>query len=338
MFRPRLTWPVVVPIICLGALSACGPDAPATTSPSFAGTTIRIIVGFAPGGTYDLHARLVAGYLGRYLPGQPTVTVENMTGAGGALASNYLATAAAPDGLTIGLINETDAPDVAASKLLDRLALLGSPAASTPVIVFSKRSGITSVDDWRRAATPPRIASSGRHAVTFVVPRLVTAILGLPTHVVSGYAGMAESRLALESGEADGVCVTADSIAPLFGSFDAVHVVLRFGSAALPGLSVPDALSLAPDAHARRLLEIGVYDMTPLIRVFAAPRAVPGPRLALLRDALARTWSDARFLAEARTAGLLIAPVGAAEAEQTVRKISASADVLPELLKILRAE
>ena len=338
MFRQRLAWAGVVLILLAGGLAACHPSAPVGSSLSFTGATIRIIVGFAPGGTYDLHARLVAGHLGHYLPGQPTVLVENMTGAGGALASNYLATAAAPDGLTIGLIAETNAAEVAASKLLDRLALLGSPAASTPLMVFSKRSRITSIDDWRRAPAPLRIASSGRRATTFVVPRLIASILQLPTRVVSGYSGTAEIRLALDSGEADGVCVTADSVTTLFGSFDAVRVVLRFGSAALPDLSVPDALSLAPDSHARRLLETGVYDMSPLIRVFAAPRAVPGPVLALLRDALARTWSDPQFLDEARKAGLVIAPVSAEKVEETARKVSMAADALPELDKILRAE
>ena len=337
MFRQRLAWAGVALTLLVGAQAACSPNAPAS-SLSFAGATVRIIVGFAPGGTYDLHARLVAGHLGHYLPGQPTVLVENMPGAGGALASNYLATVAAPDGLTMGLIAETNAAEVAASKLLDRLALLGSPAASAPLLVFSKRSRITSVSDWRRAPAPLRIASTGRRALTFVVPRLITSILQLPTQVVSGYSGTAEIRLALESGEADGVCVTADSVTPLFGSFDAVHVVLRFGSAAVPDLSVPDALSLAPDSHARRLLETGVYDMSPLTRVFAAPRAVPGPVLALLRDALARTWSDAQFLDEARKAGLSISPVSAANVEETARKVSMAADVLPELDRILRAE
>ena len=322
----------------LSAAVGCSPGKRSADELTFAGATLRIIVGSAPGGTHDLHARLVASHLGRHLPGLPKVIVENMPGAGGALASNYLTTVAPPDGLAIGLLNETSAPDVADGRLLDRLALLGSPSASPPVIVFSKRSGITNMDDWRRATRPPRIGSSGPRAVTFVVPRLGSTILGLPAQIVSGYTGTSEIRLALESGEVDGICVSADAIAPLFGAPDMVNLVLRFGTTSIPGGGGVDALTLAADDHARRLLETGVYEMAALNRVFAVRRDVPEPTLGLLRNALWTTWSDASFLADAGVAGLTIAPVGATEVERQVRKVSESTELLTELRGILRAE
>jgi len=318
------------------AMIACGAQRGADTTATFAGETVRIIVGFAPGGGYDLHARLVAAHLGQYLPGRPTVIVENMPGAGGALAANYVATAAAPDGLSVGLIGEASAPDLVASKLLDRLALLGSPGATLPVIAFTRKSGISSVEDWRRAATPPRVGSNGGRALSAVVPRVAAATLGLPARMVSGYAGTSEIRLALASGEVDAYAFDA-SVGRSDQLGDAT-IVLRFGPPLAQRADIPDALSLAPDAHARGLLEAGVYDMRPFGRVFIAPRGVTGARLALLRAGLARAWADAAFLAEAKAANLLIAPISAEALEQSVAKLSESRDAIPGLRDMLRVD
>lgn len=303
---------------------ACGPRAGTGDNATFAGSTIRIIVGYPPGGGYDLHGRLVANHLGKFLPGHPSVIVENMPGAGGGVAANYLATAAAADGLTIGLYGETSAPDLVESGLLERLALLGSPGASAPVIVFGPKSGIRNVDDWRRATTPPRIGSAGGRALSSVVPRVAAAALGLPVQIVSGYAGISEIRVALESGEVD-ACAFDSAILRSDQLRDAT-LVLRFGSETADGSGVPDALTLAPDDRATQLLEAGVYDMRPFGRVFAAPRQVPAERLALLRSALANAWSDAKFLAEARAAGLLIAPIGAEALERALASVVAAKD------------
>src|SRR3954465_3380027 len=87
-----------------------GPRAPADPA-TFSGQTIRIIVGFGAGGTYDLHARLLSRHLARHLPGAPAIVVENMPGAGGAVAANYLGQVAATDGTTIGMLAEANAAD-----------------------------------------------------------------------------------------------------------------------------------------------------------------------------------------------------------------------------------
>jgi hypothetical protein len=179
---------LTVLMAAVALMSACQLPANDTGLHTFEGTSIRIIVGFAPGGSYDLHGRLIAAHMGRYLPGQPTVTVENIPGAGGAVEARYLTNVATPDGLTIGLLAETSAVDVVESSLVDQVQLLGSPASTTPVLVFSKRSGIATLDDWWRADRPPKIASSGPRAVTFVVPRIATAALGLIVLRVQGRA------------------------------------------------------------------------------------------------------------------------------------------------------
>src|SRR4029453_7905535 len=139
----------------LAGLSACGANGDSALPQPFQGATVRIVVGFAPGGTYDLQARLLAGHLGGHLPGHPRVGVENMPGSGGALAANYIAHAAPGDGFTIGLLVEVSAPALATGNLLNDVHILGSPAATVPVIVFSKRSGIATLEDGGAWTVPP---------------------------------------------------------------------------------------------------------------------------------------------------------------------------------------
>ncbi len=292
-------------------------------------------MGFSPGGNYDLHARVLANHLGRHLPGHPAVVVENMPGAGGKVASNYVAHVARPDGLTIGHLAETNAADAVESDVIGRLLMLISPAPIVPVFVFSSQSGIATVDDWRRAKRPPRIGGSGPGASTFVVPHLASRALGLPMQMVAGYSGSAELLLALDGGEVDGICLSTDAFKPPLGASPNVRVVLRFSSDPIAGVEAPDAMSLATGAEARALLETGVYAMGPLSRFYAAPRNVPAERAALLREGLARTLADAQFLAAAATAGLTIAPVSAEAIEQRLRVISTRRQVLDEIRSIV---
>ena len=314
--------------------AACHPGG-RTSSTSFGGTTLRVIVGFRGGGPYDVHARILARYLGNYLPGHPDVIVENMPGANGAIAVKYLASRAKADGLTIGLLSETSAPDLAASNLLGSFEILGSPGPPPQLVLFGGRSGITSVEAWRSAPRPPRFGSGGAPNPPYVVPLIAAAALGLPIQMVSGYANSADVRLAVESGEVDAVCVSLDAYHTAFRSSD-VRAVLRFSAAPIPGLDAPDAMSIAADARARELLETGIYMMAPLVRFYAAPRGTPPARLALLREAFEKTWVDPQFAGEARAAGLTIDPVNAATLVQTMTTLTRRAATIDFMRSILQ--
>ncbi len=207
--QKRLVLSVLTPaVLAMLACVGCQTTRREGVTSTFAGETLKIVVGFSQGGPYDVHARLLAAHLGRYLPGEPAVVVENMQGAGGALAARHLANVVKPDGLTIGLLTETDIAETVDSNLLGRIALLGSPSSSAQVVVFSKKSGITSIDDWRRVTSPPRFASTGPRTPMYVAPIVASRALGLPVRMVTGYGTSAEARLALETGEADAVCLT----------------------------------------------------------------------------------------------------------------------------------
>ena len=329
---------IVLLVTALAALAcdaACQRADGGASRTIFSGSSLRIIVGHRAGGPYDVHARVLAKHLGNYLPGHPDVIVENMPGASGAIAVKHLANLPKTDGFTIGQLTVTSAADMIASDMLGRFDVLGSPGPPPQVILFSGRSGITTVEAWRHASRPPRFGSGGPTAPPFVVPLIVAAALGLPIQMVSGYANSADVRLAFDGGEIDAVCLSVDAYYTAFRSSDA-RAVLRFSAAPIPGLDAPDAMSLATTERARELLETGIYMMAPMVRYYVVPRGVPIARLALLREALEKTWVDPQFLTDARAAGLTIEPVTAGALEQIVAKIAARPATISALRSILQ--
>ena len=257
-----------------------------------------------------------------------------MPGASGALAVRYLAQTKA-DGLTIGLLSQTSAADLIDSNVLGDFDILGSPGPPPQLVLFSRRSGITTVEDWRHAPRPPRFGSSGPPTPPYVEPLIAAAALGLPIQMVQGYTNSADVRLAIDGGEVDAVCVSLDAYHTAYRGAD-VRAVLRFSAAPIPGHDAPDAMSIAGDARARELLETGIYMMAPMVRFYVVPRGTPAARVALLREALAKTWVDQRFLTEARAAGFSIDPVTAGALEQTVATLGARPATIRDLRLILQ--
>lgn len=316
------------------ACAACN-SAGSGASSTVDGSTLRIIVGFRAGGPYDLHARILARHLRRHLPGHPDVIIENMPGASGGVAVRHLSTATKADGLTIGLLSQTSAPDLVDSNVLAAFEILGSPGPPPQVVLFSGRSGIDSVDAWRRAPKPPRFGSNGPPTPPYVEPLVAAAALGLPIQMVTGYSSSADVRQAIDAGEIDAVSVSVDAYHTAYQAAD-VRAVLRFSAAPIPGLDAPDAMSIAGDARARELLEAGIYMMAPMVRFYVVPRGTPAARVALLREALETTWVDKKFLADAHAAGLSIDPVNAGELEQTVATLTARTTTIGDLRSILK--
>lgn len=335
MTASRAIAPLVTALAVFVSGAACHPADGGASSTALNGSRLRIIVGYRAGGPYDVHARILAKYLGTYLPGHPSVIVENMPGANGSIANKHLATRTTADGLTIGQISETSAADLVASNLLANFELLGSSGPPPQIVLFTGRSGITTVEAWRGAPKPPRFGSGGPRNPPYVAPLVAAAALGLPIQMVSGYANSADVRLAFDTGEIDATCMSVDAYHTAFQSSDA-RAVLRFSSAPIPRFDAPDAMSLATDARARELLETGIYMMAPLVRFYVVPRGTPPDRLALLREALEKTWVDPRFLADARAAGLTIDPVSAGALEQTVATLTSRAATISDLRAILQ--
>jgi tripartite-type tricarboxylate transporter receptor subunit TctC len=287
--------------------------------------TLTFIVGYSPGGTYDQYTRLIARHIGRHLPGNPNRIVENMTGAGGIIAANHLYNRVKPDGLTIGawaspLILQHIMGNEATKFDGRKVGWVGIPGPYDTACHFNRESGIVTMDDWLAAKRPMKIGSIGPGTSLSDVPKLLKTALNLPLEVVEGYKGGAEARLAVESGEVDGLCASWQATKVTWRSqmqAGKIHVVLQATLKPHPELkNVPLAINYAKTDEARTLLRVAdnvhVYQFP-----YSVPPGTPSERLQLLQQAFVKTLRDPDLLAEAKKADLEIEPIDGATTTKT---------------------
>jgi tripartite-type tricarboxylate transporter receptor subunit TctC len=312
--------------IGLLALTLAG-SPPAHGQSFFEGKTVRLIVGLAPGGGFDTYARLVARHLGKHIPGNPTVVVENMTGAGGLISANHLYRVARPDGLSLAHMPGT----LLLGQILGQPGIefdarkfeyIGATVKEEVVCSVTRASGVTSVEQLMAAKTPLKIGAVAPGAPTDNTPRILKAALGLPIQVVTGYKGTAEIRLAAESGEVAGACWAWESMRATWRkALDAGEAlpILQVTPKPLPDLPrVPLAISMAKTDEARRLIQVGIQDGSAYSRPFLAPPGTPKDRVHVLRKAFQAALSDTALLAEADKTKLTLDPVSGEELEKLI--------------------
>ncbi len=279
--------------------------------------TLTIIVGYSPGGSFDLYARVLARYIGRYLPGNPTRVVENMTGAGGLIAANHLYNRVKPDGLTIGawaspLVLQQIMGNEAAQFDGRKFGYLGIPSPYDTVCTFNQQSGITKMDDWINAKRPQKISTIGPGTSTSDIPKLLKAALNLPMEVIDGYKGGADARLAVESGEVDGYCGSWGTVESVWRSaYDSKKIipVLQASLKSDPKhKNIPLAISYAKTEEGRDLLKVA--DNVHVVQFpFSVPPGMAKDRLALLQQAFMRAFKDPQLITEAKKSQLDVEPV-----------------------------
>jgi tripartite-type tricarboxylate transporter receptor subunit TctC len=316
-------------------------------APIYEGKTMRIIVGAAPGGGFDTYSRAIARHMGKYIPGNPTIIVENMPGAGFIVAVNHLYRVAKPDGLTIGnWIGTLVLAQAVGRKGLEfdvnSFEYIGSPVRNHDTCVFAKASGITSFDRWMAASTPVKLGSTPPGATTYENSMILKETLRLPIQVVAGYKGTSEVRVAAEAGEVAGLCGLSWASAKStwrkgLESGEAV-VVLQNAPKPHPELpNVPLAIDQAKTAEAKKLIQVGIHDASTITYLYSLPPKTPKDRVQTLRKAFADTMNDPEFLAEAKKANLDLEPVAGEEVEKTVATFfkldSSTANKLREILK-----
>jgi tripartite-type tricarboxylate transporter receptor subunit TctC len=284
----------------------------------YQGQTIHLIVGFAAGGGFDTYSRAIARHIGKHIPGNPTIIVENMTGAGSLIAANHIFNAAKPDGLTIGnwigpLVLQQALGNPAAKFDGRKFGYLGVPVADSGVCALTKASGIKTADQWLAAKEPVKLGGTAPGSTTDDVPKIVSAAIHLPIRVISGYKGTSNIRLAAESGELDGGCWAWESIKPTWQKSLAsgdVTIVLQTMTESHPELqNVPLAIKYAKTEEAKELLEIVNGPYGQLARPYTVPPGVPPDRLETLQKAFAATMKDPEFLKDAKNSKLEIQPM-----------------------------
>jgi tripartite-type tricarboxylate transporter receptor subunit TctC len=298
----------------------------------FVGKTITILVGFGPGGGYDLYARTLARHMSHHIPGNPMIVVQNMAGAGSLRVVNYLYNAAPKNGSVIatfarGIVLE---PLFGRSEGVQfdaaRLGWLGSVSNETAVCAFMADAGIKTWQDMQTKTYT--IGASDAGADSDVFPQVLRHLFHLPLRIVTGYSGGAEMVLAMQRHEIDGRC--GWSWTSLLSRDRSLYANKQIDVPVQLTLSrhedlrdVPTIIDLAADAEKKAILRL-IISRQVVARPFAAPPDVPHDRLQTLRAAFEATMRDPEFLEEANRLDLEVRPVTGAEIETLVNEVLAS--------------
>jgi tripartite-type tricarboxylate transporter receptor subunit TctC len=291
---------------------------------------VRIIVGFAPGGGFDIYSRAIARHMGKHVPGNPIFVVENMTGAGSLIAANHVYKVAKPDGLTIGNFHGNQILNqVVGGQGIDfdarRFQWIGVPVKDNGACVLSKASGVTSLEQWRASKTPVKLGGSAPGDTATTNAKILKEALGLPIQVVMGYKGTSDMRLAAESGELAGACFQWESIKTTWrkglDSGDLVVVIQTNPKRHAELANVPNAIEEAKSEEARQLIRAGLHDPAAMTRPYSLPPGTPKERVEILRKAFLETFKDPSFVAEAKKSNLEVDPVSGEELETLIKGV-----------------
>lgn len=329
------------------AASAASAAAAATEEDFYRGKVVRIVVGFSPGGGFDTYARTLSRYMGKYLPGNPTVVVENMTGAGSLIAANHIYKVAKPDGLTIGAFNGNQilaqlvgGPGIAFDAR--KMEWMGAPGYNHDLCLLSQKTGIAGAEQWLASKTPFKLAGSAPGATTDDVAKVLKESIGLPARLIAGYKGTADMRIAVESGEVDGICgFSWASVRTTWRKAiesKEVSIILQSAPRAHADLpKVPLSIGFAKTAEARQLIEAGIHQPSAITYSYSIPPGTPKERVQTLRRAFIQTVKDGEFLSDAAKANLEIAPASGEEVERLIQNLFKTPDsVVAKLKEVLK--
>lgn len=313
----------------------------------YKGQTVRIIVGASAGGGYDTYSRTIARHMGKHIPGNPAILVENMPGAGFLISANYMYKVAKPDGLTIGhfigglfLQQLLGKPGIEFDAA--KFEYIGVPTQDNYVIGVSKKNtDISTMDQWLKSKTVVKLGGVGAGSATDDIPKVLMATIGLPAQLVSGYKGTADVRLAYNNGEVQGVCNSWQSFSATWPNelkSGDLTIVLQTTAKSHPELSkVPLAISYAKTDEAKNLIRALVHSVGPAARPYMLPPGTPKERLMTLRKAFMDTMKDSEFLADAKKAKLDINALDGAELETHVKEVfNLDPKLIPRAKEILR--
>lgn len=287
-------------------------------APYYEGKSIRIIVGAAPGGGYDAYARVIARHLGRNIPGNPAIVVENMSGAGSLIAANHTYKVAKPDGLTIGhFIGGLILQQVMGKPGIEfdgrKFEYLGVPAQDNSVLGIASNTGITSPEQWIASNTALKFGGVGPGSAADDIPKVAAATIGLPVQLVTGYKGTSLIRLAFNNGEIQGLANSWESFKSTWRrevETGELKIILQALSKRHPELpNVPLIMDYAKTAEAKTLIEVGINNYGATARPFVLPPGTPKERVEIMRKAFTATMNDPEFVADAKKAALDLNPL-----------------------------
>jgi tripartite-type tricarboxylate transporter receptor subunit TctC len=319
----------------------------------YKGKRVTLIVSYGPGGGYDVYARVLSRHIGRHIPGNPSIVVQNMPGAGSLRGANYLYNVAPKDGTAFG----TFARNIAMLGLIKtgqniqfdprKFTWLGSSSSlqnDAYVLLLRRDAKVKTVEDARRAGGPPIVlGSTAQGASSDAMGVLLREWLGFNLKVIPGYTDSSVLFLAIERGEVEGRTVGLSSVRankPDWlkpNGFARVLVVFGRGTRFKDFPDAPTARELAKNAADRNLIEILEMPYA-LSRPFAAPPDVPPERARALQQAFMATHKDPAYLAEAQKVGIEVSPINAAQIQGLIDQIAKTpADQIKRIENLLTA-
>ena len=354
MRRPRLlsrlTRSLRIGAACLFLTLCLGAAAQAQREPFYSGKTVRIIVGFTPGGFYDRWARLLSRYMPKYIPGNPNFLVQNMPGASSVIAANYVYNLAKNDGLTLLVpINSLYLDQIVGRKEVKfdvlKFDFIGTQEKAPTMLYFRADSPFKTLADIIQAKEAPKCGSTGTASTGYLLARLMDEAFKAKLDTVTGYQGGSEIDVAVERGEI--VCRGMD-IPPHFGRepFDSWHKrgfdrhILQGGPKRDPRMpDTPTLFELMDQHHSpevmRRVTRI-VLGSGEFGRPMVVGPGTPAERVKILRDSYAKAMRDPGLIEEAKKGQMDMEHTPGEELQTLLKEImNQPRDVLDRVKRIL---
>lgn len=310
------------------ALGGLAPAAAQTPEEFYRGNTITLLVGYSPGGTYDITARLIAQHMGKHIPGNPQILVENLPGGGSMTALLRLYGQAPRDGTTIGVIKRSYVIDPLINPegqdySPDEFIPIGSTSSEVSVAAVWHTAGVTTFDDLQEQRITVGATSATDGSVRF--PVLAQNLAGAQIHIIPGYPGGNDVTLAMERGEVDGrfgwSWGSVKSRSADWLENEMIHIIWQMGLAPAPDLpDVPFVMDYAETELDRNALQL-LFSPQGMAWPVIAPPGVPADRIEVLRAAFDATMTDPEFIADAERLEIEVDPVQGAVMEELVQEV-----------------
>jgi tripartite-type tricarboxylate transporter receptor subunit TctC len=312
------------------AVLAARPAAADEVADFYKGKTVTIVVGHQAGTGFDIYARALQRHLRPHIPGHPTVIVQNMNGAGGIVAANWLYNAAPKDGTALATFVysvpfEPLLGNSAARYDPTKFTWIGNMEEGVAICGVSKAAGIARFEDLRTKEVIFGAASdSGALAKS---ARAVRNLFGVKMKVIPGYKGSASIKIAIDRGEVQGVCSLLMSTLTSFWREDyksgKFRPILQLSGRQRVGSDIPHVDDFAKTNDDRQVYAL-IFGVQALGKLYAAPPGTPAARRDALRAALMATMKDPAFLADAKKTNIDISPMSAEEVESFIAKTSSA--------------
>jgi tripartite-type tricarboxylate transporter receptor subunit TctC len=302
-------------LACANALASTA-FAQQSSGEFYRGKTVKIVCALKAGGSYDAYARLASRHIGKHIPGKPSVIVENMPGAGGIVAANYLANTAAKDGTVLGALHQgTTTAQLTVGKNVRydvrRMNWIGRMASAGNDVHYTWRGkGIESFDDMFKRQVI--VAGGGPTSMSVILPSAVNKLMGAKLKILSGYQGTSETELALERGEVEMALQNWEDLRVARAAAlrdNKLNIVVQYALKRHPGLpNVPAIIEKAKTAEHRDIWTVLLQPNAIGYSIAAGPD-VPAARVAILRKAFDAMAKDPGLLAEAEKSKAKLEPL-----------------------------